>query len=194
MNICIFGAASSKIDQVYIDAVEKLGAELARHGHTLVFGGGAEGLMGAAARGFSSENGEIIGIIPSFFLDNNIEPAYTKCTDLIVTETMSERKRTMENMADAYIITPGGIGTFDEYFEVLTDKQLGRHKKPIVVYNVNHYYDDMEKVMASAIEKKFIKESCVELYEFTADLDRIVAYIENYVPSQFSIFDYKANQ
>ncbi|MBO5784143.1 MAG: TIGR00730 family Rossman fold protein, partial [Clostridia bacterium] len=125
MKCCIFGAASPLIDQKYIEKTEDLGRFLAKNGHSLVFGAGANGLMGAAARGFSEEKGEIVGVIPHFFRDENIEEIFEDCTEIVYTETMQERKFTMEELADCFIIVPGGIGTFEVFFEVLTLKQLG---------------------------------------------------------------------
>jgi uncharacterized protein (TIGR00730 family) len=114
---------------------QELGRVLAQKGYTLVFGGGAQGLMGAAARGFKEMNGRIIGIAPTFFM--NVDGVlYDQCSQFIYTETMRERKQLMEEHSDAFLVTPGGIGTFEEFFEILTLKQLGRHTKPILIYNI----------------------------------------------------------
>ena len=136
MKICVFGAASNEIDKQYIDRVEEVCKALGERGHELVFGAGANGLMGAAARGMKAGGGKITGVIPEFFRAETIEEIYSECDELIFTETMQERKKTMEDHADAFIVVPGGIGTFEEMFEVLTLKQLGRHSKPIVFYNI----------------------------------------------------------
>ena len=136
MKICVFGAASNEIDKSYIEAVEKLGEEMAKRGHTLVFGGGGNGLMGAVARGVNRKGGRIIGIIPGFFRDETVEAIYDKCDDLIYTNTMAERITAMTNMSDAFITVPGGVGTFEEFFEVFTLKQLTRHSKPIAIFVV----------------------------------------------------------
>ena len=136
MKICIFGAASAHIDDIYIKKVEELGELLAKRGHSLVFGAGATGLMGAAARGFKRGGGFIHGVIPKFFREESVELIYEDCDKITYTETMSERKKTMEDECDAFIVTPGGIGTFEEFFEVLTLKQLGRHQKAIVIYDI----------------------------------------------------------
>ena len=119
MKICIFGAASNRIDKVYIESVESFSKELAQRGHSLVFGAGKDGVMGAAARGFTEGKGKLYGVIPKFFNDFDIEVKYDKCTELIYTENMRERKAKMEELADAFLIAPGGIGTFEEFFEVL---------------------------------------------------------------------------
>lgn len=182
MKICIFGAASAHIDNIYIKAVENLSEKLAKRGHSLVFGAGSTGLMGAAARGFTRGGGEIHGVIPEFFKEESVEAIYEHCTRLTYTKTMAERKATMEDDADAFIITPGGIGTFEEFFEVLTLKELGRHKKAIAVYNIDGYYDELEKFMATVAERKFITFKCNEIYTVLNSDDEIINYLENYVP------------
>ena len=142
MRICVFGSASDDIDRAYIEAGEKLGEMLGKKGHSLVFGAGNSGMMGAVARGFHRTGAEIVGVVPSFFPDGVLFPY---CTELVKTETMRERKRILEELSDAFIITPGGFGTFDEFFEILTLKQLNRHNKPIVIFNINHYYDSNQR-------------------------------------------------
>lgn len=183
MKICIFGAASAHIDEIYIKKVEELGEKLAKRGHSLVFGAGATGLMGAAARGFKRGDGYIHGVIPKFFRDEGVEVIYDNCDKMTYTENMSERKKIMEDDADAFIITPGGIGTFEEFFEVLTLRQLGRHEKPIAIFNIENYYDDMEKFMRTVTERKFITFKCYEMYAYFNTVEEIINYLENYVPN-----------
>ncbi len=183
MKICVFGASSARIDKRYIAAVEELGEKMARRGHSLVFGAGTAGLMGAAARGVKRGGGYIHGIIPEFFREGKIEEIYTGCDDITYTGTMAERKYLMEEDADAFVVTPGGIGTFEEFYEVLTLKQLGQHTKAIVIFNIAGYFDDLEKFMQGAVEKKFITEDCRELYHVSENADEILDYIEGYVPA-----------
>ena len=178
MRICVYGAASPTIDKEYIEKVEQMGKIMVQRGHSLVFGGGGNGLMGAVARGIRSENGYILGVIPKFFREETVEEIYHVCDELVEPDTMRERKQIMEDNADAFIVTPGGIGTFEEFFEILTLKQLCRHNKPIALYNIKGYYNDLESVMKNAIAKNFIKENCLELYTITDDLDELFAYIE----------------
>ena len=178
MRICVYGAASPTIDEEYILKVERMGREMVKRGHSLVFGGGGNGLMGAAARGVRAEGSYILGVVPSFFEDEGVEKLCDFCNEMIEPETMRERKQIMEDNADAFIVVPGGIGTFEEFFEILTLKQLCRHNKPIVLYNINGYYDDVIRAMESAIEKNFIKENCLELFKVSEDLDTIFSYIE----------------
>ena len=151
MRICLYGAASPTIDKEYIERVEALGREMALRGHSLVFGGGGNGLMGAAARGVKEKGGHILGVIPRFFDEENVEEIFSECDELIMPETMRERKQLMEDNAEAFIIVPGGIGTFEEFFEILTLKQLCRHKKPIGIYNIRGYYNELVLSMEAAM-------------------------------------------
>lgn len=178
MNICLYGASSNKIDASYVAAVEALGEKLAKRGHHLVFGGGANGLMGAAARGVQKGGGNILGVAPSFFNVDGI--LFPDCTEFIYTETMRERKQIMEERADAFIMTPGGIGTFEEFFEILTLKQLGRHQKAIAALNVNGFFDKMIAMMEAAIEQNFMAAHCRELYRFFQNADELLDYLEEY--------------
>ena len=191
MRICVFGAASPTIDPEYMEKVEALGEQMASRGHSLVFGGGENGLMGAVARGVEKSGGYILGVIPEFFGDANVEAVYANCDRLIEPETMRQRKQIMEDNADAFIVVPGGIGTFEEFFEILTLKQLCRHNKPIVIYNVKNYYDEISCVMEKAIEKNFVHENVLSLYTVTDDREKLFEYIEAPVNSEYSVNDLK---
>ncbi|MBQ9993518.1 MAG: TIGR00730 family Rossman fold protein, partial [Clostridia bacterium] len=165
-------------DKSYIEAVEQLGRELARRGHGMVFGGGAQGLMGAAARGVSELGGEIIGVAPTFFNVDGI--LYQHCTEFVYTETMRQRKQIMEDRSDGFIVLPGGIGTFEEFFEILTLKQLGRHNKPIAIYNIADYYDDISRMLEKAIEQNFMKPQCRSLLGVFDEAAAMLDYFEQY--------------
>lgn len=179
MNICVYGAASERIDKKYTDEIYKLGEAMARRGHALVFGAGCTGAMGAAARGVQAGGGKIYGYIPQFFQDEMVERIFTECTELNFTVDMRERKAGMEKKADGFIITPGGIGTMEEFFEILTLRQLRRIDKPIVLFNIFGFYDELAACIKSAIEKHFIAEECEELYLVTEDIDEALDYLEN---------------
>ena len=178
MRICVYGAASPTIDKKYKEKVEILGREMVARGHSLVFGGGGNGLMGAVADGVRSAGGYIMGVIPKFFKEESVEKICDFCDELIMPETMRERKQIMEDNADAFIVVPGGIGTYEEFFEILTLKQLCRHDKPIAIYNLDGYYDEINAAMLNAIKKNFIRKGCVELYKVTTDFDELFKYIE----------------
>lgn len=191
MNICLYGAASPTIDPAYIQAVEELGREMARRGHGLVFGGGANGLMGAAARGVHQGGGHITGVIPRFFEDESIEAVYDQCDEMIETDTMRQRKQIMEDHADAFLVVPGGIGTYEEFFEILTSKQLCRHNKPIAIYNINGYYDALGQMMEVGIQQNFIRPICTKLYTITADPDALFQSLEHPTESSLTVQDLK---
>ncbi len=180
MNICVYGAASTEIDELYIKIVEDLGERLARRGHNLIYGAGACGLMGAAARGFKRGGGMIAGVAPEFFKETNIEALYKECNNIIHTTTMSTRKEVMERNADAFLVTPGGIGTFDEFFQVLTLKQLKKLNQRVALFNINGYYYSIEALMHNGVEEKFMKPHCLDLYRsFTEkEVDELIEYIE----------------
>ena len=187
MNICVYGAASSKIDDSFKEAGIKLGKKMAKRNIGLVFGGGRNGMMGAVAEGIAAENGYILGISPAFFEQSNAEISFPHCTEFIHTETMRERKRLLDESSDAFIVSPGGIGTFDEFFEILTLKQLGRHNKAIVIFNIDGYFDNMIKMMEYSIEKRFITTDCVDLYKVTNTVEETLEYIENYDPTDIDL-------
>ncbi len=178
MRICVYGAASPTIDPSFIKKVEEMGREMVKRGHSLVFGGGANGLMGATARGVKEQGGHILGVIPSFFADEQIEAVCDFCDELIEPDTMRERKQIMEDNAEAFIVVPGGIGTFEEFFEILTSKQLCRHNKPIALYNLQGYFSELNIMMEQAVQKEFVREDCLELYKVTDDLEEMFGYIE----------------
>lgn len=161
MNVCIYGASSTQIDNDYILKTEELGRRLAEEGHTLVYGAGGSGLMGAAARGFKERGGRVVGVVPSFLKVDGI--LYDGCDEIIYTETMRERKQIMEDRSQAFIVTPGGIGTYEEFFEIYTLKQLGRHNKPIVLFNINGYYDPLINMLGSTVDERFMREESLQL-------------------------------
>ena len=179
MRICVYGASSNTIDPMYIQTVEQLGLEMARRGHSLVFGAGRHGLMGAVARGVRQGGGHILGVVPKFFGEMDIEILYPDCDELIQPDTMRQRKQIMEDNADAFIMVPGGIGTFEEFFEILTARQLCLHNKPIAIFNVNGYYDQLDRTIRVAMEQQFVQDEVAELYHLTEDADDLFRYLES---------------
>lgn len=187
MNITVYGAASSLIDESYIKAGIELGAKMAARNIGLVFGGGRNGMMGAAAQGEYENGGYILGIAPKYFEENNAEISFPNCTEFIHTEDMRERKKLLADKTDAFIISPGGVGTFDEFFEILTLKQLGRHNKAICIYNINHYYDNMAKMLQICVNEQFITPDCIDLCKVFDDADEMLDYIESYDPTDIDL-------
>ena len=178
MNICLYGASSPALDRAYFDAAEEFGRLLAKNGHTLVYGGGAQGVMGAAARGAADAGGKITGIDGILF---------DRCTEFILTDTMAERKAAMIAHADAFVMAPGGFGTLEEFFEVLTLKQLGRHNPAIAILNTNGFYDKLQEFVLSAVEQRFIRSACLNIYALCPTPADTLTYLEQYDPAVLDV-------
>lgn len=178
MNICVYGASSKVLDKSYTDAGIELGKFMAEHGHSLVFGGGCGGLMGAVADGMYQKGGYIKGVSPRYFDVDGI--LFEHCDELIMTDTMRERKQIMEDSSDAFITTPGGTGTFEEFFEILTLKQVGRHNKPIAILNTNKYYSPLLDLIDKAIADRFMTAENRNLYKVCSTPEEALSYVENY--------------
>lgn len=176
MELCIFGAASDAIPTVYIKQTELLGERLARRGHALVFGGGATGVMGAAARGVHRGGGRIVGVAPRFFDRPGVLTEL--CDELVFTETMDERKNLMEARADGFIIAPGGVGTLDEFFEVITLRTLGRHGKPVALYDAGGFYDELVAFLRKMEVERFVDPTLWDCLGIFADADALLDYME----------------
>ncbi len=179
MKICVFGGASAAIDNKFIVMSEKLGEELAARGHTLIFGGGAVGPMGAVARGVKKNGGQIISVVPTFMSEQKERHILLDKPDVaIYTDTLHERKAIMENTADAFIAIPGGFGTFDELFEVLTIRQLRCNQKPIAVFDVDGYFKEFGVLASKIIELGFANEECLSIYKVFDNVDALLDYID----------------
>lgn len=176
MNVCLYGASSNEIDAKYIVATEALGEALAKRGHSMVYGAGGAGLMGAAARGMTRMGGTIIGVVPEFLKVDGI--LYDGCDEMVYTQTMRQRKQVMEERSDAFIVTPGGIGTYEEFFEIYTLKQLGRHQKPIVLYNIDGFFDRLYDILKGLVQDGFMREICLSLLTFAATPDEVLEQLE----------------
>ncbi len=185
MNICVYGASSKTIDAKFTDAGYQLGFQLAQRGYGLVFGGGDSGMMGAVARGAHDGGAHVTGIAPSFFNVDGV--LYPLSDELIYTDTMRQRKQKMEDLSGAFVVSPGGIGTYEEFFEILTLKQLGRTKKPLVILNTDGYYDDMLAMMRHGINKNFITASTMGLIFVAYTPDDALDYIAEYHSQEVDI-------
>ena len=175
MNICLYGSGSRKIDKIYTDAAYELGCQMAKKGHTLVFGGGDTGMMGACAKGIHDNDGKSIGIAPEWIGD--FEPLCETCTEFIYVDTMDERKQEFLNNSDAFIISPGGIGTLDEFFEIITLKKLKRHDNKIIVFNVADFFDTMLAMIDEMSEKGFLYKQ-EEIFEVCKSIDEIFSCLD----------------
>lgn len=175
MNICIYGSGSSKISEKYLNEGYKLGLKIANEKHTLVFGGGANGMMGAVAQGVLKNNGKIIGIAPSWI--NEFEDLFKSCSKFIDVNSMNERKNEFLNNSDTFIITPGGLGTLDEFFEIITLKKLKRHEKSIIIFNIDRYFNKMLEMLDEMDQKGFLYENDNKLVKIASSIDEVFNYL-----------------
>ncbi len=175
--ICVYCASSTQINQVYFEAAEKLGKLLAENNLQLVYGGGSVGLMGRIADTMLENGGKVTGVIPQFMCEQ--EWNHIGLNELIITETMHERKEKMAFMSDAAVALPGGCGTFEELLEVITWKQLGIFTKPIIIVNVNGYYDPLIAMLHKAIDEKFMRELHRDIWTVVNSAEEVIPAIKN---------------
>lgn len=176
MYICVYCSSSDHIPAHYAELARELGRAIAEHGWRLVYGGGSVGMMGALARAVQAAGGYVIGVIPQFLLD--LEVGYRSADELIVTTTMRERKRLMDERADVFVALPGGFGTLEELLEILTLRQLGYHDKPIVIVNTGGYYDPLLAQFERIFAEAFTHQRHRRLYTVAADLEELLALLE----------------
>lgn len=178
-NICVYCGSSTKVASDYLDSAFQLGKMLAQNNLRLIYGGGSMGLMGEIAKGVLSENGEVVGVIPRFMYEENW--FYSDVTELIVVESMHERKLKMANLADAFVALPGGCGTMEELFEIITWKQLGLITKPIVIGNINDYYSPLIEMFNNSVKEQFMREKHLEMWKVVSSFDKILPAIKDSV-------------
>ena len=154
MNIAVYCSSSNHIPESYKNSAYALGQWIADSGNTLIFGGATGGLMTSVSEGASASGGKITGIIPQAVIKMNRQSAL--CTELITVETMSDRKATMKELADVFVVLPGSYGTLDEMFDVIAAAIVGEHKKQLIVVNENGFYDDLMRQIERMIDEKFI--------------------------------------
>src|SRR5262245_11008481 len=177
-TVCVFCGSSSGSDPVYAEAARRLGAVLAARGLNLVYGGGHVGLMGVVADAVLAAGGKVVGVINRALVEKEL--AHHGLTELIVVETMHQRKALMSERADAFVALPGGFGTLDELFEILTWRQLGMHDKPIGLLNVAGYFDPLLSWIAHSVGERFVKEKHRELLLIADDPERLVELLQSY--------------
>ena len=166
-SVCVFCGSRSGSDPSFRKCAEELGVGLAEAGHRLVYGAGDVGLMGSVARAAQAAGGETFGVIPEHLLKREV--GKVDLTTFIVTENMHERKKVMFMNSDAIVILPGGAGSLDEFFEVLTWRQLGLHDKPIIVVNIEGYWDKLIDLMSDVVEKGFADQSLIDFVSVAPD-------------------------
>jgi len=176
-TVCVYCASSTQIKPEYFESTDRLGKIFTNAGISVVYGGGSNGLMGKLADSMLESNGKIIGIIPQFMCDVNWH--HKALTELIVVETMHERKEKMVKMADAVVALPGGCGTLEELLEVITWKQLGIFTKPIVILNIGGYYDSLIDMLHRAIDEKFMRNIHKNMWEVVNTPEEVLEAIQN---------------
>ncbi|MGN1259617.1 MAG: TIGR00730 family Rossman fold protein [Alloprevotella sp.] len=176
MNITVYAASSGQASESFLRAARELGAELARRGHTLINGAGRTGLMAASAESCMQQGGRALGIIPQFMIDHGWQ--HTGMTELIVTPDMHRRKEQMAAMSDACVALPGGVGTLEELLEIITWKQLGLYLKPIVIYNVDGYYDHLLRQMETALSEHFMRPMHRNIWQVATTAADVVTLCE----------------
>ena len=177
MRICLYGAGSTSIKSKYTEESYRLGEEIAKRGHALVFGGGSTGVMGAVSKGAIDNNGKVIGIAPEWMED--FEGICRDCDEFIYTESMEERKRLFLKNSDAFIIAPGGIGTLDEFFEIIVLKKLKQHNKKIILFNLFDYYDPMLKMLDFMLEEGVVREEIDKnTFKIADSIERVFELLE----------------
>ena len=167
-SVCVYCGSKPGTDPAFTEAAIQVGTWIGQHGGQLVYGGGRNGLMGIVADATMAAGGRVIGVIPRALVEK--EWAHTGCTELHVVETMHERKQMMAEKADAFVALPGGIGTFEEFYEVWTWRQLGYHNKPIGLLNVNGYYEPMLDFLKGVVQQEFMGEWQMDLVQAHSNL------------------------
>jgi uncharacterized protein (TIGR00730 family) len=179
-RICVFCGSNSGKRRVFADAARVLAREMARREIDLVFGGGRVGLMGILADEMLALGREVTGVIPHALAEREV--AHGSLTDLRIVRTMHERKALMSELTDAFIAIPGGFGTFEELFEVITWAQLGIHEKPIGVLNTDHYFDPFAAMIETAIEEGFIRPEYSHLIVVESDVETLLGRLNEFEP------------
>jgi hypothetical protein len=178
--VTVYCSSSPAVPRPYFDAAWELGSAIAKQKWSLVYGGNFLGLMAAVAQGARDAGGKVIGITPQLLVDKGYADPH--CDELIVTSGMRERKALMEQRGDAFVALPGGLGTFEEIFEIIAGKSLHYHAKPIVLLNIADYYRPLLAMIDHGIEQQFIKPKARDLYFVAASVPEAIAYLRAYTP------------
>ncbi|HPR32584.1 MAG TPA: TIGR00730 family Rossman fold protein [Prolixibacteraceae bacterium] len=179
MNVCVFCSSSSAVEPVYFHAARDLGQLLGQKKYSLIYGGANVGLMDHLATTVLKYGGRVTGIIPRKIQEKQL--ASIHLNELVITETMEERKALMRDRSDAFITLPGGFGTLEETLEVITLKQLDYHQKPVVLVNTNAYFTDLLAQFEKSYRETFARENYRKLYAIVSSPSEALVYIENYI-------------
>ena len=183
-SVCVFCGSSSRVDEVYRDAASRLGAAIAKQGLTLVYGGGKIGLMGILAEAALGAGGRVVGVIPGFLRD--LEVAHDGLTELRIVDGMHDRKRLMFELADAFVVLPGGFGTLDETIEIVTWRQLGLHDKRVVLVDVNGFWQPLRSLIATVVATGFAHPEHVNLLTIVRSVEDVFAALRDAPPTRVS--------
>jgi hypothetical protein len=178
--ISVFCGSSEGNDTTIVSEAKALGKTLANENITLVYGAAKIGIMGKIAQSSLDHHGKVIGVIPEFLKLKEV--VHLGLTELITTENMHERKLKMHEISDGFITLPGGFGTFEELFEIITWAQLGLHQKPIGLLNINGFYDDLIKMLETMVTKGFLKMDNLELLIVESSIERLLDKMRNFKP------------
>ena len=179
-RILVFCASSTACEPHFHEAAAELGRDIARAGHTLVYGGGAVGSMGAVADAALEEGGHVVGIIPRFMRE--LEWAHRGIQELELVDDMQTRKRLMLETADAIVTLPGGSGTFEELFDAITSKRLGIFAHPLVILNQNGFYDPLFRLLESSVAERFMNEQHLDIWQSVERVEQVLPAIESAEP------------
>jgi uncharacterized protein (TIGR00730 family) len=179
-SIAVFCGSSNGASNIYIDHAKKFGKALAERNITLVYGGASVGIMGAVADAVLEEGGQVIGIMPSFLEQREI--SHKRLSELIVVNSMHERKAKMAELADGFVALPGGPGTLEEFFEIFTWAQLGLHQKPCGLLNINHYFDPLVEMFNHMAKEQFLHEKYLSMALVDVEPHRLLEKFNSYEP------------
>lgn len=177
-RVTVFCGSSSGFDKIFVKQAYMLGQTLAARDIGVVYGGANVGLMGSLAQGVLSNKGKIIGVLPGFLKEKEI--AHPNLTELILVESMHERKKKMNELADGIIALPGGFGTLEEFFEMLTWAQLGLHKKPVAILNIGEFYTKLVELMQHMVDTGFLKEINKNMLIVSDNIDELLGKMNSY--------------
>jgi len=184
-SVCVYCGSSNRVDPKFLDAATELGRLMGEAGLKLIYGGGRVGLMGRVADGVLAAGGSVVGIIPRHLHDREV--AHPGVSELLVVDTMHERKQLMAEQADAFVVLPGGYGTLDEMFEIITWRQLGLHDKPLVLADLFGYWAPLAELLDTIIDTGFAQPECRQLYRTVTSVAEILPALGEAQPPRLAV-------
>jgi uncharacterized protein (TIGR00730 family) len=184
-SVCVYCGSSNGVDPKFLEAATALGRLMGEAGLKLIYGGGRVGLMGRVADGVLAAGGSVVGIIPRHLHDREV--AHPGVSELLIVETMHERKQLMAEQADAFVVLPGGYGTLDEMFEIITWRQLGLHDKPLVLADLFGYWAPLARLLDTIIDTGFAQPDCRQLYRTVTSVAEILPALDEAQPPRLPV-------